>query len=65
MKLEKCSEDQVWNLGPDLWGRHRHDRRLCVGWLQYLQDEPNEDPERGGGESGGDLRRPIHEGTKP
>ena len=34
------------------------------GWTTSSTSQ-NEDPRRGGGESGGDLRRPIYEGTEP
>src|SRR3990172_3159073 len=59
------SEDEVWSLGPDLWGSHRNDHRLCVGWLDNLRNHPNDDQRGGLGESGGDLRRPIYEATEP
>jgi len=47
-----------------LWGSHRNDHRLCVGWLDNLQHDPNDDQRGGLGESGGDLRRPIYEATE-
>ena len=25
------SEGEVWRVGPDRWGHHRHDHRLCMG----------------------------------
>ena len=28
-------EGEVWRVGPDLWGHHRHDHRLCLGWLDH------------------------------
>ena len=52
-------------LGPYLWGSHRNDHRLCVGWLDNLQHDPNDDQRGGLGESGGDLRRAIYEATEP
>src|SRR6266705_2927290 len=59
------SEGEVWRVGPDLWGRHRHDRRLCMGWLDH-QWHDQKDGRRGGlGGSGGDLCRPIYEGPEP
>jgi len=57
-------EDQVWSLGPDLWGRCRNDYRLFVGWLVNFRRDPKDNREGGLGESGGDLRRPIREGTE-
>ena len=39
------SEGEVWRVGADLWGHHRHDHRLCLGgWTtsgttQRLGDE--------------------------
>src|SRR4029453_5879075 len=59
------SEGEVWSVGPDLWGSHRNDPRLCVGWLDNLRHDPNDDQRGGFGESGGDLRRPIYEATEP
>src|SRR6266511_3617636 len=59
------SEDEVWSVGPYLWGSHRHDHRLYVGWLDNVRHWPNEDQRGGVGESGGDLRRPIYEATEP
>src|SRR6266705_7132238 len=59
------SEDQVRYLGPYLWGSHRNDRRVFVGWLVNLRLDPNDDQRGGPGESGGDLRRAVYEGTEP
>jgi hypothetical protein len=52
------------------WGRHRHDHRLCVGWLGHRAHDPKAGRRGGLGGSGGDLRRPImkepnHEGYHP
>src|SRR5437773_10452488 len=60
-----CSEDEVWSLGPHLWGSHRNDHRLGVGWRDDVQHDPDDDQRGGLGESGGDLRRPIYEATEP
>ena len=35
------------------------------GWLDNLRHDPNEDQRGGLGESGGHLRRPVHEATEP
>ncbi|MCI0548288.1 MAG: hypothetical protein L0027_13510, partial [Candidatus Rokubacteria bacterium] len=44
------SEDEVWSVGPCLWGNHRNDHRLCVGWLDNLRHYPNDDQRGGLGE---------------
>jgi hypothetical protein len=53
------SEGEVWRVGPDRWGHHRHDHRLCMGGVDHLGHD-QKDGRRGGlGGAGGDLRRPI------
>ena len=65
MKPETAGKIKYWSLGSYCWGNHRNDHRFCVGGLDNLQHDPK-DVRRGGlGESGGDLRRPIYEGTEP
>jgi isoquinoline 1-oxidoreductase beta subunit len=56
---------EVRRVGLDLWGRHRHDHRLCVGWLDHRAHDPKDGRRGGLGGSGGDLRRPIYEGPEP
>src|SRR6266571_1280104 len=59
------SEGEVWCVGPDLWGHHRDDHRLCLGGVDH-QWHDQKDGRRGGlGNAGGDLRRPIYEATEP
>src|SRR5438876_6967999 len=59
------SEGEVWRVGPDLWGRPRHDHRLCMGWLDHQEHDPKDGRRGGLGGSGGDLCRPIYEGPEP
>src|SRR5437762_6773102 len=58
------SEGKVWRVGPDLWGRHRHDHRLCLGWLDHQWYDQTDGRGGGLGGAGGDLRRPVYEATK-
>ncbi len=39
--------------------------RFCVGGLDNRRYDQNDDRRGGLGKSGGDLRRPIYEGTEP
>ena len=52
----------IWGL--ICWGSHRNDHRFCVGGLDNRRHDQNDDRRSGFGESGGDLRRPIYEGTE-
>src|SRR6266508_53060 len=35
-------EGEVWRVGPNLWGRHRHDPRLCLGWVDHREHDPTD-----------------------
>ena len=63
--MRNFREGKVWSVGPYYWGNHGNDHRVCVGGLGDPGNGPK-DVRRGGlGESGGDLRGPIYEATKP
>src|SRR4029453_10832122 len=59
------SEGEVWRVGPDLWGHHRYDYRLCMGGVDHQWHHPKDGRRGGLGSAGGDLRRSIHATTKP
>jgi len=65
MKPENAAKIKYGLWGLICGGSDRHNHRLCVGWLDNLRHEPNEDQRGSLGESGGDLRRPIYEATEP
>src|SRR5712692_11085224 len=50
------SEGEVWRVGASLWGRHRHDHRLCKGRLDHKEKEQKDGQRGGRGEEGGDKR---------
>src|SRR5687768_12781277 len=46
-------EGEVWRVGPYLWGHHRHDPRLCMGWLDHQEHDPKDGRRGALGGSGG------------
>src|SRR3989339_451011 len=57
-------EDQIRSWGSRLRGHCRDDYRVWMGWLGNRRHQPEGQRYGGLGESGGDLRRPIHQGAE-
>src|SRR6266516_4355573 len=59
------SKGEVWRVGPDRWGHHRHDHRLWMGRVDHHAHDQKAGRRGGLGGAGGDLRRAIHATTEP
>ena len=62
-----AARGEVWRVGPDRRGYHRHDHRLCMGRSasRHTHDPKARATRSSLGDAGGDLRRSIHGTTEP